>query len=208
SFSIAPYDTANCSSTITGNAETYDADAPDDAWTHTMNTLAGLNIINPFTDIASILSKISGNESLTQDELKAKVLALLGYSDSDDLFTDYSTNSKVALLAQAVFDVTIQTLAALGDNYSAANMEALYEKILPNVVTAVNEAIELAENNGSSISTISISLNLGTLSFNEDGSVDTDTLNATVEAEVIYTDDNVATGATGGTGAVSSSTGG
>ena len=166
------YTADECTSKVEGVAGTYDVDTPDESWEgNTMNSLPGLAVINPYTDMASTVLQVEGNESLSTEELKSKVLELLGYDDNyayaavlfEDFGANYtrnlSDNVEVALLAQAVFDVKTQLLTELAESgetraieyytFTAEQFITFYEAVLPKVTGIVAKAIEDIESDGS-----------------------------------------------------------
>ena len=179
------YTPDECTSKVKGVAGTYDADAPGESWEgNTMNTLPGLAVINPFTDIAFTVSQVEGNESLSTDELKSRVLELLGYDDShpsaDVLFEDFganyardvSSNVETALLAQAVFDVKTQLLARLAESAETRAIEyytltaeqviAVYDAVLGKVTGVVERAVEEIKAAGEDVSNYAVKINIPT----------------------------------------------
>ena len=187
----------DCYAEVTGDEDTYDTDAPGDPWLYTMKSLPGLAVINPYTDIAATILEngysLTRSTSLTVAELMQRVFAVvdpqdkLGLSGGGvDLFADYGANSadnsgldsvtqaKVAVLAQSTFD-TVTAIKTKQADATSANLETLYSTVLPQVVTAVNTKIqEVGEDN---LETLVFSADItlpDEITFNEDGTLDTD----------------------------------
>jgi hypothetical protein len=210
---------SQCYAEISGDENTYDADAPDTSWKHSMKSLPGRAVINPFTDIAVTLSEVAGNELLNEEELKNKVLELLGYDDnhasSAILFEDFGENAgesednaEVAFLAQAVFDTKTQMVEQLGEeNNTPANLAVVYKVILPQAEKAVASQIQAIKDKGEKVSdsVITITISVPQIAI-DNGNVDEAALNnehvdIQVEVKPKPTDPAPATGATGtGTG--------
>ena len=168
-----------CTSQVEGDDETYDVDdgeASKGAWKgKSMKSLPGLGVINPFTDIAVTLSEVEGNESLSNDQLKSKVLDMLGYDDTDKaadvLFEDFGENAgdsednaEVALVAQGVFDAKVQVKEALekagGNNDNATNLVNLLTTKLPQVKEKVEKAVTDAKAVSQKVQDIKVTIDL------------------------------------------------
>lgn len=197
------FDTDDCDAEIKGNVNTFDTAKPNVQWLHEMKGLKGGTVINPFTDMAAVISKVPGNENLSPDELKGKVLEALGYDSSSAyaamLFEDYGVAvdgveadviAELGYLAQSVFAATVELKAKLkaqlGDDYTDEKLAALYTAVLPKLVALVEVKIKQIKEAGGKVdeqvSIIILDLP-DVIEFNENGTVSQETLDA-VKVEV------------------------
>ena len=187
---ITPYTADECTSKVTGDEQTYDADAPTEPWLHTMETLPGEAVINPFTTVAATIAKVPGNEGLDKASLKNKVLETLGFDDNHAaaavLFADYGataatdeTAAEAALLAQATFDVTTEAKSVLGEtNNNPTNLTSLLAASLKSTAANVVAKIATLKAAGSALNgqVIAAAVTFPDLNFSDDGSVVADNL--------------------------------
>ncbi|MFT6985201.1 MAG: hypothetical protein ACJAT7_001009 [Psychromonas sp.] len=205
-------DISECTAEIMGDAETRDLDAPDVAWLHTMATLKGLSVINPYTDVAAVI--FANNPALSTAELMDEVVALLDIpadvvAGGVNLFADFGGNNadsgldteslaKISVLAQSTFSAIVKLKAALPANATPAQAKALYATVLPKVTTMVAAKItELGQSNLTG-KVFAAKFTLPTLAFNEDGTLSSDLSGLTVE--LVESVDPKATGTGTGTG--------
>jgi len=206
---------SNCTLKVVGDSDSYDYDqGSSSSWEYTMKSLQGLKVINPYTDIASTLSEDETNDGLSQSELMALVLDLLGTDATTivgdfNLFSDFGASTTVSeqaqqvrVLAESTFAATIAITEALGSDDSAENRIAMFNAVLPVTTEAVYSAIT----SSSDLSTIVFvaSVTIPTLVF-EDGVVNTDDIATDMSVSITEEDkpepiDPVATGTGTGTG--------
>lgn len=219
----ASYSLADCTSSITGDAGTYDYDQPALPWLHTMKTIPGLAVINPFTDIAALL--FENDPTLEGTALLEAVYAALDIPASlipasSDLFVDFGTNNvnrvaKMSVLSESVFATIVKLKDAVPAGTSAKNLVSLFKAVLPKATSAVvayiaaNPSLDLTK-----VVFIPALPTLPVIEFDADGDVTTDL--SGLDIAITHIDKPAkdtppqatgATGATGGTGGIGSSAG-
>jgi len=217
SIDISSYSLADCSSSITGDALTYDYDQKGTPWLHTMKTLPGLAVINPYTDVAALL--VENDPTLEGTALLEAVYATLDIPASlilasSDLFVDFGTNNanrvaNMSVLSESVFATIVKLKDAVPAGTSAKNLVSLLKKVLPKA-TAAAEAY-IAANPGLDLSEVVFTPVItlpAVIEFDADGNITTDLSGIVITISHIvkppkYTPPT-ATGATG----TGSSTGG
>ncbi|MFT6985200.1 MAG: hypothetical protein ACJAT7_001008 [Psychromonas sp.] len=205
-------DISDCTAEITGDAETRDLDAPDVAWLHTMATLKGLSVINPYTDVAAVI--FANNPALSTAEVMDEVFTLLNITPDVvaggvNLFADYGANNvnsgldteslaKISVLAHSTFSAIVKLKAALPANATPAQAKALYAAVLPKVTAMVAAKItELGQSNLAGKVFVA-EFKLPTLKFNEDGTLKNHFSDLIIELVELL--DSTATGTGTGTG--------
>lgn len=208
----------DCTAVITGDKDTRDADFPKVAWEHTMSTLPGLSVINPYTDVAAIV--LANNPGMSVKNVMQQVVKVLNIpvdliADGVDLFADFGENNastgldtvslaKIAVLAQSTFAQTVEIKKALPANATAAQVEATYKVVLPQVTTAVKAEIARVGEYKLSNKVIVVTVTLPEkIEFKNDGTIATDL--GKLPVKVVTTtkpgkDEDKATGTGTGTG--------
>lgn len=200
----------SCRAQISADGDTYDRDRASVAWLHTMVSLPGLAVINPYTDIGATI--FENAPSLTLDETLQRVFTLLtipselGLTDVN-LFLDYGVNNsgsgldtvtqaKVAVLAESTFAAIVALKASLPAQPSSANLLTLYKVVLPQVTAAVHAKIqEVGEDNLEKL-VFSIELALpDKISFLDNGELESSLTELSIN---IVTSEKPAFGHTGG----------
>ena len=181
SISTSVFALSDCSgSSITGDDTTYDYDLGKNvAWKHTMKTLKGLSVINPYTDIA--VTAVENDPTLDNAGALAAVYEILGIPASlivggTDLFVDFGTNNansdpKLAVLAETTFATIIKLKDKVPDA-KAVNLVSLYQQVLPQVSTAVDAYI--TANPGLDLSKVVFTVTIplpATIEFDDAGAV-------------------------------------
>jgi hypothetical protein len=142
SIDTSSHSAENCTALIKGGPTTYDYDKGEGTgWNHTMMSLPGLAVINPFTDLAALL--VENDPTLTGTLLLEEVYKTLGLNANlvvggANLFVDFGTNNpnrgdalaKMSLVAQSAF-ATIAKAKVDQPDISGAEQVNLLKAALP-----------------------------------------------------------------------------